>query len=239
MSRTDHSHIGQSLIPVRLSATAPAARVTSDAAGRPQVSGTWDSMPDGHSEVSEVSAQDRSCSGPGGRSGHAGRTPTRLAFLGAAVACGSSGPGPRPAAGHTSRHLGGATARPRPVSALVADVRVADGHLSLASDRRRHQHGHRHSLATCAGHQPSGRALAPEAADGQSADRSAGTTSSTLLKAGPAGGRLRRPSSRRQRPDGHRGTVSPSAPGRRWPIRGRERLTRSTPIRADRPATAT
>jgi hypothetical protein len=26
------------------------------------------------------------------------------------------------------------------------------------------------------------------------------------LKAGPAGGRLRRPSSRRQRPDGHRGT---------------------------------
>jgi hypothetical protein len=28
----------------------------------------------------------------------------------------------------------------------------------------------------------------------------------TRLKAGPAGGRLRRPSSRRQRHDGHRGT---------------------------------
>jgi hypothetical protein len=33
-----------------------------------------------------------------------------------------------------------------------------------------------------------------------------GTTFSTLLKAGPAGGRLRRPSSRRQRHGGHRGT---------------------------------
>ena len=33
------------------------------------------------------------------------------------------------------------------------------------------------------------------------------------LKAGPAGGRLRRPSSRRQRYDGHRGTASPSITG--------------------------
>src|SRR5512133_1285709 len=85
--------------------------------------------------------------------------------------------------------ISAATARPRPVSALVADVRVADGHLSLASDRRRHQHGHRHSLATCPGHQPSGRALAPEAADGQSADRSRLVpTSSTLPQRRPPAG---------------------------------------------------
>ena len=37
--------------------------------------------------------------------------------------------------------------------------------------------------------------------------------SSLHLKAGPAGGRLRRPSSRRQRHDGHRGTASPSPYG--------------------------
>jgi hypothetical protein len=62
----------------------------------------------------------------------------------------------------------------------------------------------------------------------------------SLARRNPAQGRpCGRPSSRRQRPGGHRGTVSPSAPGRRWPIRGRERLTRSTPIRAARPATTT
>src|SRR5215218_8736428 len=47
-----------------------------------------------------------------------------------------------------------------------------------------------------AGHQPSRTAIVPQAADGQSADRS-GSLQLPLpfLKAGPAGGRLRRPSS--------------------------------------------
>jgi hypothetical protein len=50
----------------------------------------------------------------------------------------------------------------------------------------------------------------PQAADGQSADGS-GSLQLPLrfLKAGPAGGRLRRPSSRRQRHDGHRGAGLP------------------------------
>jgi hypothetical protein len=58
--------------------------------------------------------------------------------------------------------------------------------------------------------------LTPRAADGQSAGSSHAsgsglvTTSSTLLKAGPAGGRLRRPFSRRQRHDGHRQLDSPT-----------------------------
>jgi hypothetical protein len=50
------------------------------------------------------------------------------------------------------------------------------------------------SLAMYAGHQPSRRAVVAEAADGQSADRSL-QLSLLFLKAGPAGGRLRRPSS--------------------------------------------
>jgi hypothetical protein len=57
-------------------------------------------------------------------------------------------------------------------------------------------------------------AVVPEAADGQSADRSGSLQLPLLfLKAGPAGGRLRRPSSRRQRHDGHRAsslTLPPS-----------------------------
>jgi hypothetical protein len=49
--------------------------------------------------------------------------------------------------------------------------------------------------------------LLQEPPDGQSGDRSGSLQLSLLfLKAGPAGGRLRRPSSRRQRHDGRRGT---------------------------------
>jgi hypothetical protein len=52
------------------------------------------------------------------------------------------------------------------------------------------------SLAMYAGHQPSRRAIVAEAADGQSADRSDSLQLPLLfLKSGPAGGRLRRPSS--------------------------------------------
>jgi hypothetical protein len=55
----------------------------------------------------------------------------------------------------------------------------------------------------------------------------------------PGSGRLRRPPSGPAATRRPPGTVSPSAPGRRWPIRRRERLTRGTPIRAARPATTT
>jgi hypothetical protein len=92
------------------------------------------------------------------------------------------------------------------VSTLVAGGRTLAGHPSGASDRRGHQHGHRRQRGHVCRTQPVRTVVIPEAADGQSADRSLITTSSTLLKAGPEGGRLRRPSSRRQRRGGHRGT---------------------------------
>jgi hypothetical protein len=60
-----------------------------------------------------------------------------------AVACGSSGPGPSPAAPtRVGRSVVAATRLP--VSTKVAAVRSAAGHRSGASDRRRHRHGHRH-----------------------------------------------------------------------------------------------
>jgi hypothetical protein len=81
-------------------------------------------------------------------------------------------------------------------SMLVAGVRWSTGHLSLAADRRGHQHGHRHQRGHVCWTQPVRTALVPEAADGQSADRSGSLQVPLLfLKAGPAGGRLRRPSS--------------------------------------------
>jgi hypothetical protein len=65
------------------------------------------------------------------------------------------------------------------------------------------------SLARCADTScpaSGGWSAVPEAAQGQSADRSGSLQLPLLfLKAGPAGGRLRRPSSRRQRRDGHLG----------------------------------
>jgi hypothetical protein len=47
-----------------------------------------------------------------------------------------------------------------------------------------------------------------------------------ILKAGPAGGRLRRPSSRRQRHDGHRGTGLTLAPARTEADTGTSRRSR-------------
>jgi hypothetical protein len=73
---------------------------------------------------------------------------------------------------------------------LVVRVRLSPGHLSGASDHRhRHQLGKECRTAAV-------RTELPEAADGQSADRSGPLQLPLLfLKAGPAGGRLRRPSS--------------------------------------------
>jgi hypothetical protein len=71
-----------------------------------------------------------------------------------------------------------------PVDRHAGDDRVLSG----ASDRRGHRHGHRHQpghvCRTSAVRRAVARAAVPEAADGQSADRSGSfTTSSALLKA--------------------------------------------------------
>jgi hypothetical protein len=84
-----------------------------------------------------------------------------------------------------------------PVSMLVAGVRWGGGtsvrDLKIAAGTTMDSDT---SLAMYAGHQPSRRAIVAEAADGQSADRSDSLQLPLLfLKSGPAGGRLRRPSS--------------------------------------------
>jgi len=89
-----------------------------------------------------------------------------------------------------------ATRKHHPLSRLAADARYAAGHRSepqTAADTRdgyQHQPGHRRRTPAIRG------VVVREAADGQSADRS-GSLQLPLpfLKAGPAGGRLRRPSS--------------------------------------------
>jgi hypothetical protein len=69
--------------------------------------------------------------------------------------------------------------------------------------------------------------LLSEAADGQSVDRSGSLQLSLLsFKAGPAGGRLRRPSSRRQRHEDHRGSGLTLSTGRAEAV-GRCRRSRS------------
>jgi len=108
-------------------------------------------------------------------------------------------PGPCPAARHTSRHVRSGCRTDHPCPWWPACGRRPDIRPGLASDRRRHQYGHRHSLATCAGHQPSGRRsfrkqrtvnplMAP-------CEVSGSLQLSLHPQGRPAGGRLRRPSS--------------------------------------------
>jgi hypothetical protein len=95
-----------------------------------------------------------------------------------------------------SRWLPQTRAVSTPVDRHAGDDRILSG----TSDRRGHRHGHRHQhghvCRTPAVRRAVARAAVPEAADGQSADRSGSLQlPPLLLKAGPAGGRLRRPSS--------------------------------------------
>jgi hypothetical protein len=76
--------------------------------------------------------------------------------LEAAVACGSSGPGRRVRLRRTSCHVRGGYRKDHHVSALVAGMREAAGHLSghlsgrqTAADTSMATHT---SLVTCAGH---------------------------------------------------------------------------------------
>jgi hypothetical protein len=115
-------------------------------------------MADGHSgSVRRCLRQDGARSHTGGRVAMpTGRRPFSP-YVEAAVACGAAVPDPCPAARHTSCRVRGAASRPRPGSALVAGVREADGQpfgRQIAADASMATST---SLATCAGHQPSGR----------------------------------------------------------------------------------
>jgi hypothetical protein len=124
----------------------------------------------------------------------------------------------RPVSGraHTSWHVRGAAASPDscphwwPACGRRPDVRP------VGNPRRGYQHGHRHQPGHLCRIPAVRTAAVPEAADGQSADGS-GSLQLPLLffKAGPAGGRLRRPPSRRQRQHDCRGTRPhpPAEPG--------------------------
>ena len=86
----------------------------------------------------------------------------------------------------------------RHVSTLVASGRTLAGHPSGASDRRGHQHGHRHQRGHVCRTQPVRTAVVPEAANGQSADRSGSLqlpllSSRPALRAAACGGRPRVP----------------------------------------------
>jgi hypothetical protein len=164
-----------------------------------------DGLPDGHSgNVRQCLRQDRSCSRMGGWGGHVGgRTLTKAPHVrwpwpaGAAVL--DLRPGRAP---HEPPWPRGYRRGP-PVSTLVTGVRSAAGHPSGASDRRRHRHGPRHQPGHVCRTPAVRRAVVPKAADGQSADRS---LQLSPLSSRPAlrAGRLRRPSSRRQRHGAHR-----------------------------------
>ena len=123
--------------------------------------------------------------------------------LDAAVACGSSGSGPRVRPRATPVAMS-AVAAARTARVRAGGQRAGGGRTSVrARDRRRPRPGHACRTPAV------GTMVVPGAADGQSADRSLVMTPPRFLKAGPAGGRLRRPSSRRQRPDGRREAGSP------------------------------
>ena len=154
-------------------------------------------MADGHSgSVRQCLRQDRSCSGTGGRGGHAGRTPTMLTSLEAAVACGSSGSGP--ASGRAPHELPCPRWLPQgPLRVHAGGRRAVGGRTPVrASDRRGHRHGHRHQPGHVCRTPAVRTAVVPEAADGQSADRSGSLQLPLLfLKAG-----LRAAASGRPRP---------------------------------------
>jgi hypothetical protein len=162
-------------------------------------------MPDGRSgSVRQCLWQDRCCSRTGGRGGHASRTSTMLSSLGGGRGLRERrSRAPRPAARRTSCHVRGGCRRAHPWSALVAGGRTpgraggreADGHPAGPADRRRHQHSHRHQPGHVRRTPAVRTAVVPEAADGQSVDRSGSLQLPLLfIKRRPAGGR-KRPSS--------------------------------------------
>jgi hypothetical protein len=147
--------------------------VTPDAAERPRVSGTWTACRTATADLSGSSAA-RPLLFPNGPPGccHAERTPTIPTHLDAAVACDRSGTGP--VSGYAVHELPYPQGyhRDHYVSPLVAGGRTLAGHPSGASDRRGHQHGHRHQRGHVCRIQPVRTAVVPQAADGQSAGRS-------------------------------------------------------------------
>jgi hypothetical protein len=136
--------------------------------------------------------QDRSCFLVSGW-GPWGRTPT----MGAALEVGpwpaaAAVPDCVRAARRTSFHVRGATGEDQPCPPWWPACGRPAGHPSGASDRRRHRHGHRHQPGHLCRTPGVRRAVVPEAADGQSADRSDPIQLPLpFLRAGPAGGRLR------------------------------------------------
>jgi hypothetical protein len=158
-------------------ATAPAGRhrAIPDAAARPWVSGTWTACRTATAEVSGgVCGRTASVSARAAGLAMRGRnTGPYSPHLEAAMACGSSGPGHRvrPRAARVAMSAGLPHGPPRVRSGGRHPV-VGRTLPSGAADRRGHQHGYRpqpgHVCRT-----PSVRtAVIPEAADGQSADRS-------------------------------------------------------------------
>jgi hypothetical protein len=153
----------------------------------------------------EVSvAGHRSGLGTGSWSGHAGRTLTTLTWLGAAVACGVAVPdrGRRAAPVACPWWLPQEPA----VSGLVVGVREATGHSSgpqIAADPSM-------TVDTSRPHVPDTRRPdgGHSGSGGRSIRRWLVTTFSTLLKAGPAGGRLRRPSSAGSTSTGSRASLT-------------------------------
>jgi hypothetical protein len=89
------------------------------------------------------------------------RTPRRA---GRPRHCGTRRPSARLRATVSGLHAGSSTA--------VACGRSAAGHPSGTADRRRHRHGHRHQPGQLCRTPSVRRVVVPEAADGQSADRS-------------------------------------------------------------------
>jgi hypothetical protein len=137
--------------------------------------------------------------------GHDGQTPTMLTSLGGARARGSRGLAPCPAARRMSCHVRGAAAGPPRGRAGVRRAQAA-GHLSGRQTAADTGIAMDISLATLPDTAVR-TAVAPEATDGQSADRSGSLQLPLLfLKAGLRAGLVPRPVLGRQRHDGHRGT---------------------------------
>jgi hypothetical protein len=134
---------------------------------------------------------------PHGRSGcHADRTPTMLTLRGGGRGLRSSGSGP--VSGRAPHELPCPRGcRKAPTRVRAGGRRAGGGRTTVrAADRRRRQHGHQHQPGHLCRTPAVRTAVVPEAADGQSADGSGSLQLPLLfLKAGPAGGRLRRPSS--------------------------------------------
>jgi hypothetical protein len=126
--------------------------------------------------------------------------------LAAAVACGSGGSGR--VSGRAPRSLPCPRRLPQgPRRGRAGGRRMVGGRTPVRGVRSpRTSAWPQTSPSACAGHQPSGRRSFRKQRTVNPLTVPARYNFLYTLKAGPAGGRLRRPSSRRQRHDGNRGT---------------------------------